>query len=236
MRIAICDDEKIFLSKYVEIINNIKTEYNYQVEIAIFNSGEELLKNILFNESFFDLIFLDIIMEEINGVDTAKKIKQINETTEIVFLTGSKEFALSGYEVNALNYIMKDSHTIKEKIYKAMDYVYSKLNNYIVINNKSCIYKIDIRKIIYIESNRRKVAIKTTEDNYETYEKLDNMYEKVKQFGFIKCHRSYIVNMAFIKRIEIKDIITASNDIVPISRNNLDNVKSSFMSYLNTED
>lgn len=232
IRVAICDDEEIFLNDYAKMINSIKKLYNYNIEIFKFNSGEELLNFISINEIKFNIIFLDIIMDKIDGIETAKKIRQIDTMTEIIFLTSSKDYALEGYEVKAYNYIVKSSDSIEEKIYESIRDLYSKVNDFIVINNKSGIERIETKKIVYIESNKRKIIFNTIENEYEMYEKLDNIYEELKHRGFIKVHRSYIVNREFIKKIEAKDIITTTGEIIPISRSKLDEVKLSFMEYL----
>lgn len=232
IKVAICDDEIFYLDTYLKMINRMKTKYS--IEVHRFNSGEDLINYMVINEIQFDLVFLDIIMGELNGIETAKKIKQINETTEIVFLTSSKEYALDGYEIRAFNYIIKNSQNVEERIYAAIKYTCAKSNDYILINNKSSIEKIEINKIIYIESNKRKIKIKTIDSEYEMYEKLDNVYEKIKKFGFMKSHRSYIINMHYIKKIEVKDITTTMGDIIPISRGKVDEVKNNFINYLET--
>lgn len=232
IRVAVCDDEKVFLNDYVKTINNIKKLYSYNIEVFKFSSGEELLKFSSISESKFDIIFLDIIMDNINGIETAKRIREFDKRTEIIFLTSSKDYALEGYEVGAYNYIVKSYEYVKDKIYKAIRNLYLKDNDFIVIHNKSGIEKIEINKIIYIESNKRKIIFNTTEFKYETYEKLDNIYNKIKNRGFIKTHRSYIINRAFIKKIESRDIITTTEDIIPISRGRLGEVRLSFIKYL----
>ena len=232
IRVAICDDEKIFLNDYVKIIDNIKKLYSYNIEIFEFKSGEELLKFSSINKMKFDIIFLDIIMDKMNGIETAKKIREFDTKTEIIFLTSSKDYALEGYEVKAYNYIIKGSECVKDKIYETIRELYSKDDDFIVIHNQSGIEKIEINKIVYIESNGRKIIFNTTEFKYETYEKLDNIYNKIKNRGFIKTHRSYIINRAFIKKIESRDIITTTEDIIPISRGRLGEVRLSFIKYL----
>ena len=232
IKIAICDDENMFIDNYVKIINKIKKDYKYNIEIYTFNSGEDLIKYIIINEIRFELVFLDIIMKEVNGIETAKKLKEIDKLTQIVFLTSSKEYALDGYDIRVFNYIIKNSQQQEMKIYEAIKYCYSKSNDYIIINNKSSIEKVEISDIVYIESAKRKIIVNTIDSQYETYEKLDNIYEKLERFGFVKTHRSYIVNMDFIKKIEPKEIITTRGDIVLISRGNAEMVKEKFIRYL----
>lgn len=232
IKIAICDDENIFIENYIEIINNIKKDNKYNIEIHTFNSGKDLIKYTTINDVKFDLVFLDIIMKEINGIDTAKLLKRADEHTEIVFLTSSKEYALDSYDIKAFNYIIKSSEQLESKIYEAIKNSYEKKDNYIVINNKSFIEKIQISKIIYIESNKRKIIFNTVDGKHETYEKLDNIYEKLESYGFVKTHRSYIINMYFIKKIGQKELITTTGDIILISRSNTDIVRDRFIKYL----
>lgn len=232
IKIAICDDENMFIDSYVKIINKIKKDYKYNIEIYTFNSGEDLIKYIIINEIKFELVFLDIIMKEVNGIETAKKLKEIDKLTQIVFLTSSKEYALDGYDIKVFNYIIKNSKQQEMKIYEAIKHCYSKTNDYIIINNKSSIEKVEISDIVYIESAKRKIIVNTIDSQYETYEKLDNIYEKLESFGFVKTHRSYIVNMDFVKKIEPKEIITTRGDIILISRGNAEMVKEKFIKYL----
>lgn len=236
IRIAICDDEKIFIDSYIKLINNIKKEYKYDIEIYTFESGEDLIKYTVINEIIFDLVFLDIIMEGLSGVETAKKLKQMHQAIQIVFLTSSKEYALDGYEIRVFNYIIKNSDQSEFKIYEAIKHCYSKSNEYIIIKNRSSIEKIEISKIVYIESDKRKIIVNTVDSKYEIYEKLDNMYEKLEKFDFVKTHRSYIVNIHYIKKIDTKVIITTKGDTILLSRANIDNVRDKFISYLENSD
>lgn len=232
IKVAICDDENMFINELIDIITSIKKNNNYNLEICSFNSGEELIKYIIVNEIKFDLVFLDICMKEIDGIQTAKRIKEIYKSTQIVFLTNSKEYALDGYDVKALDYIIKNSIQLEVKIQQTLEYCCSKVNDYLIINNKFSIEKIEISTIMYIESNKRKVTIHTIDYKYEIYEKLNNIYDKVKSFGFTKTHKSYIINMDFIKKIGTKEVITMKGDIIPISRVNINIVKQDFMKYL----
>lgn len=232
IKVAICDDEKIFLDGYVKIINNIKEVYGYSIEIVKFNSGDELINSLIIDDVRFDIIFLDIIMGKINGIETAQKIRELDHIVEIIFLTSSKEYALESYEVKASNYIIKNSVSVEEKISDAIKYACSKVDDYILVTNKSSIEKVELRKIVYIESNKRKIIITTVKTKYEMYGKLDDLYEKINNKGFFKTHKSYIINRMFIKRIESKSIITSYGHILPISRSKVDEVKNYFFDYL----
>lgn len=229
IKIAICDDEEIYLKNYSDMISRIKKIYGYDIEVLKFYSGEELINTLTVKNTNIDIIFLDIIMKGIDGIETAKRIRELNITSEIIFLTNSKEYALEGYEVKAFNYIIKNSNNMEDKIKEAIKYSYEKLDEYFIVSNQSGIEKIRLNQIVYIESNKRKIVINTLNGKYEMYEKLDDSYQTLKYKGFLKCHRSYIINQDFIKKIESKDIVTSTGERVPISRSKIEEIKYSFM-------
>ncbi|MCR8746296.1 LytR/AlgR family response regulator transcription factor [Romboutsia lituseburensis] len=232
IKIAICDDEEIYLNNYYDMMIRIKKIYGYDIDVLKFYSGDELINTLSKKYINVDIIFLDIIMKGMNGIETAKKIRELNITSEIIFLTNSKEYALEGYDVKAFNYIIKNSDNMEDKIKEAIKYSYEKLEEYFIISNQSGIEKIRLSQIVYIESNKRKIIINTLSGKYETYEKLKDSYQTLKYKGFLKCHRSYIVNQDFIKKIESKDIVTSTGERVPISRSKIEEIKYSFMDYL----
>lgn len=232
IKIAICDDEEIYLNKYYEMIIRINKIYGYDIDVLKFYSGNELINTLSTKNTNVDIIFLDIIMKGMNGIETAKRIRELNIKSEIIFLTNSKEYALEGYDVKAFNYIIKNSDNMEDKIKEAIKYSYSKLEEYFILSNQSGIEKIRLSQIVYIESNKRKIIINTLSGKYETYEKLEDSYQILKYKGFLKCHRSYIINQYFIKKIESKDILTSTGERVPISRSKIEEIKYSFMDYL----
>lgn len=230
IKVAFCDDESIFLNNYAKVINLLKL--NYSLECHFFASGEELLNYMLMHEVKFDLLFLDIIMEKINGIEVAKKIREIDRDVEIVFLTSSQEYALASYEIKAFNYIMKQSSQFEKKIVEAIEHASSRKQDFLLVINKSTVEKVPINKIIFIESDKRKVIIHTTEAVYEMYNKLDHLVKKLDNPKFVRTHRSYLLNMDYIQKIEKKEILTTNQQLIPISRGRTEEIKELFIQYL----
>lgn len=232
IKVAVCDDQESVLNEYEKIIEKIAISNDYNVEIFKFISGEELIKAFSTKGLKFDIIFLDIIMDGINGIEVAKKIRDFDRMVEIVFITNSKAFALDGYEVRAYNYIIKNSEMFYSKIFEALKHSYSDINDYFIINNKSIVQKIRLKDIVFFESNKRKVIIHTNYKQYEVYDKLDNIYKTMIDKYFYKCHRSYVINISYIKKIDLKDIITVYDNVIPISRGKKDKLKLKFIEYI----
>lgn len=108
INICLCDDEKNILNYYSEKINEIAKLNNKLIKIELFESGESLLFELEENPNRFDIMIIDIIMRNVNGIDATKILRNYGYQGIIIFLTSSSEFALDAFEVEPLNYIIKD--------------------------------------------------------------------------------------------------------------------------------
>ncbi len=117
LRIAVCDDSPQFLQTAAELVNGWATQRNFPVEINTYQNGDDLLEAN--SASRFDIVFLDIIMPLLNGMDTARELRENDTVIRIIFLTSSPEFALDSYDVKAQGYLLKP--VSGDKIYSALD-------------------------------------------------------------------------------------------------------------------
>jgi len=232
--IAVCDDEEY----YRELTKQLLIQYldKYQVEYAIdeFSSGEEFCEQCA-SLTKYDIVFLDINLKEMNGIEIAYKIRSYKKDVYIVFITSYINYALEGYRVDAIRYIMKDSLSISiiecmNTIIKKMEIQINKME-LIFIEGKKQIY---IEKIFYVESHKHKLVFKIFETGlkeYEMYDKLDNIELKFKEYGFLRIHKSYLINMKYIKKISSYKIILISNEELPIPKLRYQKVKEAFILY-----
>ena len=110
MKIAICDDEVQFINTTVALLEKWASKHHVDVTLYRFSNGDDLIR--AHHTHCMDLIILDIIMPLLNGMDTAKELRQEHQSVPIIFLTSSREFAVDSYEVKALNYLMKDRKSV----------------------------------------------------------------------------------------------------------------------------
>lgn len=219
LRIAVCDDDAIFLQATVQMIRRWTDQNGIPAEIYRFDNGDELIaKN---TSQRMDVIFLDIIMPLLNGMETARELRQHDTAVKIIFLTTSPEFALESYEVKAQDYLLKPlnyerlaatleecSQTIQVEppnFVLKTTYGYQKLYYYDIefaeAQNK--------RVIFYLRSGR---TAETTAPLYSFEEKLTDCND------FFKCHRSYLVYLPNVDHFNGNEIITKSGRSVPIAR------------------
>lgn len=234
INVAICDDDIEQINTLKKTIVNIFNKLDKDVNIKVFNDGKELINFYLTKQNYFDIVFLDIIMTESNGIDVARKIRKYDTFVNIVMVTTSDEYILDGYDFNAYAYILKpyQYEKIEKVTTKLIDKLSGEKEKSICITNKNNIYKVKITKIIYLESILRKVKIKCKDDNYEIYIKLDELEPQLEKNNFIRCHRSYLVNMNYIASIEKNDLILTNGDRIPISKKHISKVKSSFINFI----
>lgn len=217
MRIAVCDDEKYFRESITEKINEIYKD-DIDMVIRTFEDGFELLKNYYENTEAYDMIFLDIEMEKVNGIDTAREIRKLNKEVAIVFLTSHDEFAKDGYEVNAFRYLLKPIH--EDKLIEAIESIKKQSGSVkkILVSTKGEEILIKINEITYIEAQNKDIFIHTVHDIYNEKNNLRYYEDLLKNYGFFRAHRSYLVNLDYVKSYTSKEITLDIGEKVYLSR------------------
>ncbi|WP_027623783.1 LytR/AlgR family response regulator transcription factor [Clostridium lundense] len=221
IRIAICEDEFKQRNMLKIILANEIKSIGIDSKINEFENGEKLLNSLKDDALKFDIIFLDIQMNKISGIDAAKKIRENNKSTIIIFVTGFMDYVFEGYNVRAFNYILKPLK--KDKIIKvfreALDSLDMLKNQVYILNYKNETHKINFDDVIYFVSNRRIVKLVGKKAEHEFYAKLNDVEKELCDKGFVRCHQSYLINLSNIKSIEQGYAITTLGDKLPISRN-----------------
>ncbi|WP_455715674.1 LytR/AlgR family response regulator transcription factor [Anaerosporobacter sp.] len=235
LRIAICDDNKTILLSYKQRIKALFE--SKQVDIAIFDytKGSKLIDDCAAVP--FDLIFLDIDMPEMTGFEVAEKINEISDDTVIVFITNEEQLVYRSLRYSPFRFIRKTYLVaeLKEAINSFLQ-LYIKRNKTQVFN---CIngelIAVNIKDIIYIESNKHKVTVYTQRKKIVTKAKIGELEENLKCFGFIRVHVGYLINMKYIFSIEKTEIILVDQTSIPMSRHRTEQVKTEFHKFIRSE-
>lgn len=232
LKIAICEDEvkqQEILSQYID---KILTEITKDYEILTFISGEELLENYPEN---VDIFLLDIKMDKLNGMEIAKKIREIDKKeVEIIFTTSIVKYIQDGYEVRAYRYLLKPIKfdDLKKHLTSCIKEINEKKENYIVVNGKNDVYKINISHITYIEIQNKDMTIHTIDKDYNIKMSIDKIEKELSRYNFFRCHKSFLVNISYIENIKQYIAILENKDEVPISRYRFKETKIRFLSYI----
>lgn len=229
LKIAICDDEHIFVDQFAKFIEKL-TCIDYTHRISRYYSGQELLKDYQ-EGTQFDLIFIDIRLNGLNGIDIAKEIRKLDHAVMIVFLSAYRDFMNGAFGVKPEQYMLKqEGAEMFEQVFRRCVLRFRKEHyerTFHVKNRRgekeSLI--LSVHEILYFECVNRQIYIYTMDNQrYLTEGKITHLANELNDKGFYHCHRSYLVNLAYVKKINAKDITlkTAQNDngsvVVPIAR------------------
>lgn len=234
IKIGLCDDNNLYLNQLQQTLSLISKNKNIPIDILSFHSGEELINFTKKKNNHFDIVFLEVLMDGIDGISTAKCLKLISPDTYTIFVTTSKEHALESYDVGAFHYILKpiNFNKLETAFLNLVNRVIINKKNIIYIKNNQDIYSLNLNNIIYFESSLRKLTAYSLSNETSFYEKLSNLESKLTSKHFVRCHRSYLVNLDYIDSIVSSDIITTTGHNVPISKKYLKSVRDIFLEYI----
>ncbi|MGP1515969.1 MAG: LytR/AlgR family response regulator transcription factor [Bacteroidales bacterium] len=235
-RIAICDDEEIFRKNIYKIIMKYMDENGYPCEIDEFASGREFI-SLGINMAKYDIVFLDISMDEMDGMETAKEIRKVSNDVFIVFVTAFINYAVQGYSVNAIRYILKNNETFPELIFECMDAISKRMNYYIEQKEfkfNEGIKNVFLERLLYIESRLHKLEFYIMDDNinrYSLYGKLDEIEEELEGKDFLRIHQSFLVNIKHIASIFRHEAILNNGTRLKISKSRYKFVRERIVLY-----
>lgn len=230
LKIAIIDDQ-INDADYVKKIVDIwKNGRGYSASIHFFSSAEAFLFRYS-EDKLWDILLLDIEMISMDGVSLAKKIRQDNESVQIVFITGFAEYISEGYEVSALHYLMKPVK--KEKLFAVMDravLAMDKAERAILLPINGEMLRLSVSLVQYVEAFAHTVSIATSTETIQVKMPISEIEKMLGEY-FVRCHRSYLVGLKYISRISKTEVILDNGKILPLSRNAAPIVHKAFVSY-----
>lgn len=225
INITIVEDEDIFASTLKNEIDIWAKANGISIDVLWFNSIKKATQNDCISST--DAFFLDISIGPDNGVDFAKYLRSCGYKGIIIFLTSYKEYVFEGYEVHALDYLLKPISA--EKLNKCLQTISTELHDqYYILKNRNDFIRITYKDILYISSANHNIEIYT---NTQTYTQAIGLNEVLTHLplNFQMCHRTIIVNMQNVTRIEDK-FITLSNGVqLPIGKKHLVNIRTAFL-------
>lgn len=233
INVAICDE----LEKHREYLEDLIREYfvtlAYDIHIFNFTSGEQLINYYFYEKSEIDIIFLDVFLGQVNGIEVAKKIRELDGVVKIIFTTNSTEHVLESFCVFPFNYLIKPIN--KDMLFKVLKYavflIDKEKQKSIVIKFDNEMQTIFYKDIKYIESFGKKINIYTKKGILSFNSKLDQVEAKINDKRFLRCHKSFLVNMDYISGIENYCFILLDNSQVPIKQREFSNIKKIYYSY-----
>ncbi len=229
MRIAICDDSMIDRNVIRDFLHTYMTERSVPNTVTEYENGINLVYDIE-EGCYYDLVFLDIFMDQILGMDIARKLRSVGYTGKIVFLTSTAEFAVDSYEVEASGYLLKPHDY--EKLRSLLNRIVDRTNiGQFQVSVRNTIYSIPFAEIVYVES-RNNVCILHRSDGseYTLYKKLSEVEAQLNESRFLRCHQSYLVNMSYIAKAD-KQFELTTGDVVLIRQRSQKEIRKAYQEF-----
>lgn len=219
LRIGICDDSADARDALHIQLEKILIEGAEEI-VYEFSSGTGAVRWLKNHPGEIDLLFLDVEMDGLNGMEAAEEIRTFDTELMIVFLTGYSDYVFDGYRVNALDYIMKPARAerLGELLKRVREIIYKGRNACYTLKNTEGTFRFPLAEISYFYSDKRKVMLVCREKEYAFYGKLDEVEAELKD-EFVRIHQRYLVNPTFVSCVGA-DFVEVENGTVrlPVSR------------------
>ena len=230
MKIAVCDDSATSAKIIYDTI--VSHDCVCEQHTAIYFSAEELIESIK-QKTTYDVVFLDIEMPKMNGIELGKILKEIDPNTYIVFVTSYPQYAIEAYDCEAYHYLLKPLD--REKTFNIIDKILQKnkeKHKYHTVKIKGEFIYIPIKDIYYIECCQKHVIYHLKEKDLDTVGNISTANESLIDYGFLQVHQGYIVNMDKISYINKLSIVLIDGRTVPISVRKRTHVLDKYAKYM----
>ena len=228
MQVAICDDDDIFRRKLKDILIEYKAEKRICIDISEFESGEDFLAD----STVWDVVFMDYQMNGLDGLETARKLRNKNPICSIIFITAYPEFIFESFEVQPFRFMLKPLEN--RKIYDALNsYIKQQKLLYplIVVENGEQ-KTVNSQDILYLEGDGKYCLVRTANDIIHSSKTIAQVYKLLPEHCFYRVHKSYVVNMYCIDSLK-NNIITLNNgEIAVVGRNHIAEFKKVYMNFV----
>jgi DNA-binding LytR/AlgR family response regulator len=216
LKVAVAEDEQANRNHIENCLRRFEEEQGIKIELDLFASASEMLEGFT---PRYDVIFLDIMMPGINGMKAAKKIRTIDQQVILVFITNIAQYAIKGYEVGALDFILKplSYESFAMKLARIVKQVEKNTDKSIVLTVNDELRKISVSELYYVEVVNHQLIYHLAEEEIRCRGSLKSVEESLTEFGFTKCNSGYLVNLQHVRAIK-ENFVTVGPYSLQISR------------------
>lgn len=229
MKLVICDDNPADIDYVTGLVGDWKRQTGTGVEILSFPSAEALLFAWEENRDM-DILLLDIEMGEMSGVKLARRLRRDGAQMQIVFITGYMDYIAEGYDVEALHYLLKPvtGERLGQVLNRAMERIRTR-EHMLWLALQDGVVRLSVYEIRYLEVMRNYTTVHGTED-YSVKRSLNDLESELDE-SFYRIHRSFIVNLRFVKRITRTEVILKDGTVLPLSRKRYEGLNRALIAY-----
>lgn len=217
IRIGVVEDDPVACQRVLDYLNRYSSENEEDFTVSVFNDGEALVQRYA---PVYDILLLDIEMKKMNGMEAAKHVRECDNTVVIVFITAAPQYAIGGYEVGALSYLLKPVpwFAFSQELKRSIDTVLRNINESIIVETGGQQLRIDLPEIIYIESIRHTILIHSLQGKISVPGTLKDYDARLNEHNFYRSNSCYIVNLRHVVAVEDQDCVLSNGEKLRISR------------------
>lgn len=234
--IFLCDDIQETLDEYASLIKTIAEKNQIQVRISSFSSGEQLLFHLSDSPGQADIIYMDIMMHHLNGIETARRLRDSGCQSEIIFLTTSDEYVFEAFDVTPVQYLLKGETTLErfERVFlQAIAKIHKKGSDIFLCESQGVQKVLSVSSISFFEITKRIVTVHYNGmEKFSFYSSMENIENQLSGKGFVRVHRSYIVNLSYIVMFQQNALCLKTGAVVPLGVTYIKQVRQAFSDYI----
>ena len=216
IRVAIVEDDAEVQGVLQEYVRRYTRQYGTEFEVTVFADGVDILEDY---RAVYDIIFLDVEMKHLDGMETARRIRELDSDVLLIFITNMAQYAIRGYAVGALDYVLKPVpyFAFSQQLQKALGQLEKRKRHYLAVAVDGGMRRLDAAEIYYLESEGHKVHFYTEKEDFVVPGTLKNYEEKLVGRAFARCNSGYLVNLAQVSGVQ-QDMVQVGPYALQISR------------------
>ena len=231
VRIALVEDDPIYQKQILDFLSRFEAERGESFQVTTFTDGHEIAFHY---DGSYDILLMDIELGVMNGMEAAEAIRKLDSEVVIIFITNMPQYAIKGYMVDALDYVLKplSYYAFSQRIDRALTRMRRRGKKYISIPVKGGIKKLDISRIMYVEIQDHDLIFHTTIGVLQSKGNLTEIEEQLDPKQFFRCGKSHLVNLEFVEGVENNDV-QVGDDVVQVSRTRRKALLDALNDYIN---
>ena len=212
IHLAIVDDDEKSRMTMRDYAERYQEEFQEKLKITTFADGADIADEY---KAEYDIIILDIQKRFMDGMRAAELIRKMDSDVILIFITNMAQYALKGYEVQAMNYLLKPVtyFAFSQEIQKAVGYIRERKKKYFFIRIENGTLRLDSEDVLYLESKKHQIIIHTQKESYSTRDSMKNLEQTLSAYNFVRCNNCYLVNLAYVEGVVQNSVIVAGDEL-----------------------
>ena len=212
IHMAIVDDDEKSRMTLLDFSKRYEEEYQEKLKCSLFSDGADIAENY---KAEYDIIILDIQMRFMDGMHAAEIIRKMDSDVILIFITNMAQYAIKGYEVQAMNYLLKPItyFAFSQEIHKAVMHIKERKKAYFYIRVDNGMLRLNAEEILYLESKKHQIIVHTMQESYSTRDSMKNVEQTLSAYNFVRCNNCYLVNLYFVEGVVQNNVIVAGDEL-----------------------